>query len=227
MTLPVFSRCWRSRSSPPGRGGGRCSDPPGAEETVRDYLDALSQKDARRAWDLLAADARSTLDPGLFEARVRETDAAKMARLETAAAVASLAAVEARWSLDHGRLVVARDGDRWLLRLGMLALYPRETPLSALRSFVAAYRRSRTDVLLSLAPPPIRRRLTASGARDRFDSEELRESLEPRVAELERVLSTQIAIEPDEGDPTRATFHYGPYRAVLERHDRDWFVADL
>ena len=202
-----------------------CSAPRRPQDVVRDYFAAIARGDVDAAWTLLATDA--DVPAGDFATRLRGGDAARGEAWAATARVAPVSSVEATWARGDAWLVVARTGGSWVLRDGLLGLYPQDTPESALRSFVAAYRRGRFDVLHALAPPEARRQLSVSAVRERLSAGDMREVMEPRVAALETALPHRPPFERSAEDGDRAVLAYGTYRAVVVRRGEAWFVEDL
>jgi hypothetical protein len=207
---------------------GGCPRPTGPEAAVGDWLAALEREDTAAARALLARPERAEADPAALDARVRGVDAAALAQAGRAAEDARVTAVEACWPFGEDTLVVAQSGDRWVLRSGLLGLYPCDTPDAALGSFLDAWERERWDVVHRLGPAAARRRTTPESLAAHLREPAVRTALDLRArAHVELVAAGAPLAWESAPDGAAASAAFGHYRARLVLEDGCWRVADL
>jgi len=205
-----------------------CPRPTGPERAVTDWLAALEREDAAAARALLAQPARAEADPAALAERVRALDAGALAEAGQAAGQARVRSVEACWPFGEDTLVVARSGDRWILRSGLLGLYPCETPGAALESFLRAWQRERWDVVHHLGPPAAREQTTPEGLADHLRDPAVRVALELRARAHAELVAAGAALTWEVApDGRTASAAFGPYRARVVLEDGCWRIADL
>ena len=203
---------------------GGSSAPKAPQVALREYAQALSAGNTRQAYDLLSGEARATLSYERFDELAKSSpDQAKSLAAAVDAGPAETR-ITALVTAPNGEslLLVLEDGE-WRLDESVVDPYSQTNPRAALYSFVRAFKQSRYDVLLRLAPGEDRGALSPDALREAWQGERKAE-LQRLIAALEAALpSTPIEVEGD-----RARMNYGTAgEAALIREGGLWKIEEL
>jgi hypothetical protein len=184
------------------------------------YAAALQKGDATRAYALVDAEDRATLDPTAYAARLAR-DAREARELGDRIARAPAPRVFARVTLEDGtELTLERGPDGFRVSDAVSRYYAQETPRAALLSFIRAVEHERWDVVLALMP---------AAEREGLDAALLGKQLLERREELTRTVA-RLAVsrnEPIEVVGDRATMPYREsFTARFVREEGLWKLED-
>lgn len=200
--------------------GCRARAPRSPEDAVQAFAGALAAGRLERAYELLSPTQRDTLTLADFKKKIHDNPDESKALSQALTQVRQVRLQALVQLADGRRLLLTRDGNKFVIDEPLAEFYSLASPRAALRSFVAAIEANRWDVLLALMPAADRAGLDAAA---------LERSLAPRVEELTRLaalLSTALDA-PIEIVGERATLTYGEgFSMRFVRESEGWKVED-
>jgi hypothetical protein len=187
---------------------GACAGPRSAaspNEVLAEYARDLEAGRAREAYALLSEDARKSMPFDAFERMVKENPEETRAIAAALVRPVQASTVTATVTTPDGDTLLLRyEGDRWRVDGSAIDFYGQDTPETALRSFVRAFRNKRYDVVLRFVPDAKLEGLDATKLKTAFEGEQ-KDEIERLTQALEAALPS-TAVE-HLGD--RATLAYG------------------
>ncbi len=202
-----------------------CAHGPGAqagdspERVYRRYVHLVTRRQYSDAWQLLGPDVRATLDEATFARRQDEFLDGGRTYPEPRAAP-----IDVTLPLKDGATVILRQIDgQWRIERALEDPYAQRDPLTALRSFAAAVRDRRYDVLLRFVPLPLRARTSSDALRTAWEGA-ARTTLLAEIDALEQSWSTAVVSTAHH----QAKVRWGNrYEAQLSESDGMWTVEKL
>jgi hypothetical protein len=193
------------------------------ETTLRDYAAAVRAGDATTAYALLSDEAKKRMSFEAFDAMLKEhpEDLEELANALARPGETKVTATVTTPEGDSQRLVL-EDG-KWRADLSIVDLYSQATPITALRSFVRAFRAGRYDILMRFAPVAHQDGLSEALLKQAWEGEQ-KEEMQQLVAALDASLPTaQAEVVQD-----RATVAYGAAGSVqLLLEDGLWKIEEF
>ncbi len=203
--------------------GGCGGKAPGPSNVLDQYSAALSRGDYATAYSYMSEQFRARVSKKQYVRLLKDN------RRDVSATALRLrehnrryeVSAEFRYGLGD-RMRLRRENGTWSIATNPIRFYSQASPRDALRSFVRAYRLSRWDIILRLAPSNYRDRMTVEKIRKQFDGIR-REEMASMMSMLEANIDEPIK---DKGDEARMP--YGDrFEVQFVREDGLWKIKDL
>jgi hypothetical protein len=198
--------------------------PSSPREVLSAYAHALETGHAREAYELLSDEAKKSMPFQAFERMVKENPEEMRSLAAALVRPSDAATVTATVNTPSGETLLLRyEAGGWHVDRSAIDVYAQDSPETALRSFVRAFRNKRYDVMLRFAPDAKLEGLDANRLKAAFEGEQ-REEIERLTQAIEAALPTATIEHLGE----RATMSYGSGGTVeLVREHGLWKVEEF